>query len=155
LNKFASLQTYKINNLDNYKLIIKILQVYKLQECICKFVQVCKFKKSRNCKLQIYNFTNWKRAFASMQNCHITKLPNMKLHSYKLYVLICKFQIYKLKKIKLQIHVCKYTKLPLPNQQNHQNYKVRNCNAFLCIYKFAHVKFASFHTCMYYKIIKL
>jgi len=59
--------------------------------------------------------TNYKCTFSSSQVC--------KLQNYKLHVLICKFQIYKitsqftkLKILKLQVHVCKYVKLP--------NYKV-------------------------------
>jgi len=91
----------KLKNLESHKLIITILQVYKLQVRICKFVQVCKFTKSRNCKLVITN-----------QNHHITKLPNIKLQSYKLHMLVYKFQIYNVLKKKLQLHVCKYTKLP-------------------------------------------
>ncbi len=57
-----------------------------------------------------YNFTTLQIASAHLQACKITTLPNIKLQSYKLHVLICKFQIYKLKKNKLQEHVCKYTK---------------------------------------------
>jgi hypothetical protein len=85
-----------------------------------------------------------------MQNHHITKLLNIKLQSYKLHVIFCKL------KIKLQVHVCKYEKLP-----NYQITKITKITklqitgAFLHIYKFAHAKFACFHTCMYYKIIRL
>jgi hypothetical protein len=38
------------------------------------------------------------RASASMQNHQITKLPNIKLQSYKLHVPICKFQNFKVLK---------------------------------------------------------
>ncbi len=62
-----------------------------------------------------------------------TSLQITKLQDYKLHVLICKFQIYKitsqftkLKILKLQVHVCKYVKLP--------NYEVTNCKCiFACL----------------------
>jgi len=49
----------------------------------------------------------------------------------------------------------------IQNYHNYHNkklkfYNLTNCKcAFLYIDKFAHAKFACFHTCMYYKIIKL
>jgi hypothetical protein len=73
-----------------------------------------------------------------------TKLQIAKLQVYKLRVHLCKFQVYKIKAfqfkiiiIKLQIHVCKYAKIP----------KLQIASAFLHIYKFAHAKFACLHTC--------
>ncbi len=63
---------------------------------ICASLQIYKIKKSIKIQIINYNFTSLQ--IASMQNHHITKLPNIKLQSYKLHVLICKFQIYKLKK---------------------------------------------------------
>jgi len=91
--------------------------------------------------------------FANMQNYKITKilyfdklqvyvlkftsLQITKLHDYKLHVLVCKFEIYKMK--------------------NFLVYKIKNikiANALLHIYKFAHARFSCFHTCMSYKITK-
>ncbi len=70
---------------------------------------------------------------------------------------VCKFQIKKntsqftkLKILKLQVLVCKYVKLP-----NYKVTKLQIASALLHIYKFAHVRFSCFHTCMYYKITKL
>jgi hypothetical protein len=63
---------------------------------------------------------------------------------------------------KLQVHIFKFTSLhlyaKLPNYQITKITKITKlqiASAFLHIYKFAHVKFARFHTCMYYKIINL
>jgi hypothetical protein len=78
---FASLQVYKIKKSRNYKLIITNLQLNKLQERICKFVQV-------------YKFAN--------------------IQSYKLHVLVCKFQIFRFKKriASTCLQIYKITKLP-------------------------------------------
>jgi hypothetical protein len=72
----------KLKNLKNYNLIITILQLYKLQVCICKFtsLQVYKIKKSRN-----YNLTNCKCAFASSQVFNFTKLQNLEITTLQIY----------------------------------------------------------------------
>jgi hypothetical protein len=84
--------------------------------------------------------------FTNIQNYQITiitiiknliikfyNLTNCKCASSQVCICMKKYQITKITKItKLQI-----------------------ASAFLHIYKFAHAKFACFHTCMYYKIIKL
>ncbi len=83
--------------------------------------------------------------FANIQNYHNNKL-----------------KIKNLQFDKLQVHVFKFTSLylytKLPNQQINKITKITKleiASAFLCIYKFAHAKFACFHTCMYYEIIRL
>jgi len=65
---FASLQVYKIKKIRNYKLIITNLQLNKLQEHICEFVQVYKFANIQCYKLQVHFciFTN-----LHMLNLHI------------------------------------------------------------------------------------
>jgi hypothetical protein len=84
--------------------------------------------------------------FASSQVCKYAKLPNYqlqniklqsyKLQVYKLHVHVCKFPFIKLKvshfkiikktKIAMQVHVCKYAKLP----------KITNCR---CIFAYLQV----------------
>jgi hypothetical protein len=72
-----------------------------------------------------------------------------------------KLKIKNLQFDKLQVCVFKFPSLylyaKLPNKQiNKINKftKLEIASAFLCIYKFAHAKFACFHTYMYYKIIR-
>ncbi len=91
-------------------------------------VHFCKYEKLQdyqNDKLEVHVLK-----FTSLQ---ITKLQD-----YKLHVLFCKFQIYKIK--------------------NFSIYKILNikiASAFLHIYKFAHARVSCFHICMSYKITKL
>jgi len=151
-SKFTSLQVHKITKHKITKLQIEKLQDYKLH------VLVCKFQIYKIIHFSVYNieqYQNYKYMFANMKNYKIIKITNLqfdklqvhvlkftslqitKSQDYKLHVLVCKFQIYKLKNF--SIYKIKYIKIE---------------NALLHIYKFAHDRFSCFHTCMYYKITK-
>jgi hypothetical protein len=60
------------------------------------------------------------------------------------------FKFTKLKILKLQVHVCKYVKLP-----NYKATKSQIASALLHICKLEHARFSCFRTCMCYKITKL
>ncbi len=84
-------------------------------------VHVCKYAK-----LQIYNLTNCKCMFSSSQVC--------KLQNYMIINCMClfvNFKFTKLKILKLQVHVCKYVKLP--------NYKVEKLQVHFCIFTSLHM----------------
>jgi hypothetical protein len=93
----------KLKNLKKFKLII--LQLYKLQVCICKFtsLQVYRITKSRNYKLIVTNLQLNKLQMCIckfMQVCKFTKSRKCKL-------IITNLQLYK-----LQVRICKYAKPP-------------------------------------------
>ncbi len=106
-------------------------QIYK----IIKF-SIYNIKIPSRC-LQICKLTNLQFDTLRVHVLKFTSLQITKLQDYKLHVLVCKFQIYKIK--------------------NFSVYKIKNiktASALWHIYKFAHVRFSCFHTCMSYKIIK-
>jgi len=101
-------------------------------------------------KPQIYKLKkqNFKYVFANIKN-----LSNY--HNYLNRILIIRI----LQFDKLQVGIFKFTSLQLYG--NYQITKITKitklqiASAFSHIYKFANAKFSHFHTCMYYKIIKL
>ncbi len=110
----------------------------------------CKFQIYKIIKFSIYNIKIASRCLQICKLTHLqfdklrvhvlkfTSLQITKLQDYKLHALVCKFQIYKIK--------------------NFSVYKIKNiktASALWHIYKFAHVRFSCFHTCMSYKITKL
>jgi hypothetical protein len=113
-------------------------------------VLFCKFQIYKIIKFSIYNIKIASRCLQICKLTHLqfdklrvhvlkfTSLQITKLQDYKLHALVCKFQIYKIK--------------------NFSVYKIKNiktASALWHIYKFAHVRFSCFHTCMSYKITKL
>jgi hypothetical protein len=84
--------------------------------------------------------------FANIQNYN--NYHNKKLKNYNLTNCKCAFSSSQVCTCMQNYQISKLTKSP-----KLQNLKITS--AFLYIYKFAHAKFACFHTCMYYKIIKL
>jgi hypothetical protein len=60
------------------------------------------------------------------------------------------FRFTKLKILKLNVHVCKYVKLP-----NYKVTKLQIASAIMHVYKLAHAGISRFHTCMYYNSTKL
>jgi hypothetical protein len=72
---FASSQAYKYAKLPNYQLQNIILQSYKLQNCMCMFVNF-KFIKLNISQFKIIIIT--KIASTYLQICKITKITNCK-----------------------------------------------------------------------------
>jgi hypothetical protein len=79
----ASSQVWNFTKLQNIEIInykLQILQLNKLQVCICKFVQVFKFTKSRNCNLIITNLQLYKLQTCI---CMYAKSPQYQVTKYK------------------------------------------------------------------------